>query len=283
MNSRALSLGISPCPNDTFIFYGLLHGQVETGALRFDPIHLEDVETLNQWALTGRLDVSKISIPAFARVCREYVLLTSGGAMGRKCGPLLVCRRGEAPDLRTARIALPGELTTAATLLTLYAPACANTFATRFDTIMPMIADGRADCGVIIHESRFTYPEYGLELIADLGQWWEQQHNLPLPLGGICVRRSLGTEAASQIEQCIRASIRWALSHPESTWSYIKQHAQEMTPGVIQGHIALYVNDYSVHLDNEGKEAVATFLRLGRKKGLLPEEHQPCFWEQGTP
>lgn len=267
-----LSIGFSPCPNDTFIFYALMHGRVETAGQLFAPEILADVETLNEWALEGRLDVTKISFPALGRVLDEYVLLEAGGALGRGCGPLVVAGRDlSEAELAGATVAIPGRLTTAAMLLALFAPECRKLKIMRFDQIMPSIASGVVDAGVIIHESRFTYQRHGLILLQDLGAWWEDLSGLPLPLGGIAARKSLGEPALRAIEQAIRASIRWAFARPLDCMPYISRHARELDPEVIREHIGLYVNEFSLDFGNEGRMAIADFLRRGREASILPE------------
>lgn len=266
-----LSIGYSPCPNDTFIFYGLTHGEVTVAGVEFEPEVLADVETLNQWAQAGRLDVTKLSFPALGLVLDQYVLLGAGAALGRGCGPLLVARQHiRLEELSEKTIAIPGRLTTAAMLLQLFAPQCAHLAEMRFDEIMPAVASGDADCGVIIHESRFTYHRMGLVLLTDLGAWWEQTSGLPIPLGGIAARRTLGKEVIAKIEAGIRESIRFAYAHPDRCLGYIRQHAREIEEGIIADHIGLYVNRYSENLGTEGLAAVEAFFKEGRKRGLLP-------------
>jgi 1,4-dihydroxy-6-naphthoate synthase len=277
---RPLSLGFSPCPNDTFIFYALMHGHVEAPELRFAPETLADVESLNEWALEGRLDVTKLSFHALGHVLDEYVLLNSGGALGRGCGPLLVAgRRMELSELAGGTVAIPGRLTTAAMLLRLFAPACPKPEVMRFDRIMPAIAAGDIDAGVIIHESRFTYRQHGLVLLQDLGAWWEELSGLPIPLGGIAARRSLGEPVLQAIERAIRASIRWAFAHRLKCLPYIRSHARELEPDVINDHIALYVNDFSIDYGAGGRQAIAEFLRRGRQAAILPAG-EPLFQDE---
>jgi len=274
-----LTIGYSPCPNDTFIFHALLHGVVgrESG-LRFAPEVLADVETLNEWAMAGRLDVTKLSFHALGHVLDEYVLLDAGSALGRGCGPLLVARQPLArAALHEKKIAIPGRYTTAAMLLRLFAPQCDNLVVMRFDRIMPAVAAGEVDAGVIIHESRFTYPQHGLALIQDLGQWWEGETGLPIPLGGIVARRSLGDEVIAAVARLVAASVRRAFAHPDESRAYIRQHAQELDDRVTRDHISLYVNDFSRRLGEEGRAAVAEFFRRGRAAGVLPDGRDDWF------
>jgi len=265
-----LTLGYSPCPNDTLIFYALVHGRVSLGHVSFAPPVHADVETLNLWALQGRLDVSKLSFHALGHVLDRYVLLAAGAALGRGCGPLVVTRPGRQPDLARSSIAIPGEYTTAAMLLRLYAPQARNLQVLPFDRIMEAVARGEADGGVIIHESRFTYQEHGLVCLRDLGQWWEEETGLPIPLGCIAARRSLAENVRQEIEGGIRESLLWARANPQECMAYIRAHAQEMSATVLQSHIGLYVNEHSQDIGEEGRAAVTELLRRGREAGIFP-------------
>jgi 1,4-dihydroxy-6-naphthoate synthase len=266
-----LTIGFSPCPNDTFIFCALIHGKVRAADLTFAPPALADVETLNEWALAGRLDVTKLSFHALGHVLDRYTLLNGGAALGRGCGPLLVARPGvDLAGLAAGKVAIPGRFTTAAMLLRLFAPECSTPVIMRFDQIMPALAAGEVDAGVIIHESRFTYQQHGLTLLLDLGAWWENLTGLPIPLGGIAARRSLGEDRLRIIEEAIRASVRWGFAQPGACLPYIRQHAQELDDQVIGDHIGLYVNSFSEDLGPEGRAAIEEFLRRGREAGILP-------------
>ncbi|MBU1140370.1 MAG: 1,4-dihydroxy-6-naphthoate synthase [Proteobacteria bacterium] len=268
-----LSIGYSPCPNDTYIFYGLTHGKVALPNVELAPPLLEDVETLNSWAMAKKLDITKLSFHALGHVLDEYCVLSAGSALGRGCGPLLVARPGfDQASLATSRIAIPGRLTTAALLFRMYSPASEQLLEMRFDEVMTAVTRGDVDVGVIIHESRFTFAEHGLVCLQDLGQWWEETSGHPIPLGCIAARRSLGKEHICRIDQAIRDSILWADKHPEECLPYIREHAQEMDQQVMQSHIGLYVNDYSKDLGREGMAAVEAFLRLGREAGILPAQ-----------
>ncbi len=276
MSDIVLSLGYSPCPNDTYIFNGLAHGRTPMAGARFSAPLLEDVETLNDWALQGRLDVTKLSFHALGHVLNRYALLRAGAALGRGCGPLLIAGSGDKPaDMDQWRIAVPGAYTTAAMLLRLYRPDCVNLRVLRFDRIMAAIANGEVDAGVIIHESRFTYQQFGLQCVQDLGLWWEQTTGLPIPLGCIAARKTLPEQLRAEIEAAIAASIRWADAHPAEGWTYIREHAQEMAPEVINSHIGLYVNQYSRDLGEEGLHAVRELLRRGADAGLFPGISDP--------
>jgi 1,4-dihydroxy-6-naphthoate synthase len=274
---QQLSLGYSPCPNDTFIFYALVHGKVAFPGFRINE-QLEDVETLNQLALSGQLDLTKVSYHAFGHLRDEYALLHSGGALGRGCGPLVIAREPcEMSQLRGRKIAIPGELTTANLLLQLYGEGFDNCIAMPFDQVMPAIKQGEVDAGIIIHESRFTYQQQGFANILDLGAWWEEDSGCPIPLGGILARRSLGNDAITAIDRALRSSIEYAYANTQETQSYIKCHAQELDEQVINSHIDLYVNDYSLDLGASGIAAVETLLRRAQERGLIPLSVQPLF------
>jgi len=266
-----VTLGYSPCPNDTYIFYALTHGLIPLPDVQLAAPLLEDVETLNSWAVEKKLDITKLSFHALGHVLDEYCVLSAGAALGRGCGPLLVAKPGFDPAfLDDARIAIPGSLTTAALLFRMYSPKATNLVVMRFDEIMGAVASGRVDAGVIIHESRFTYAEHGLNCLQDLGTWWEETSGHPIPLGCIAARRSLGKERIEQIDRAIHESIVWADEHPGECLPYIQQYAQEMDQQVMQNHIDLYVNQYSKNLGPEGMAAIESFLLLGRKAGILP-------------
>ena len=280
MNSTSspLSLGYSPCPNDTFIFCRL----VEELRQRQDPFFLEpvleDVETLNLWAMEGRLDITKLSFHAAAHLLDSYCILSTGSALGRGCGPLLVGREqsGTTP-LEKKRIAIPGRYTTAALLFQMYSPQTTDLVEMRFERIIDAVSSGEVDGGVIIHESRFTYRRFGLICLQDLGQWWEDVFNLPIPLGCIAAKKSLGDEVISEAERRIRKSLEWARSHPDQCYPYIKAYAQETEDAVIDQHIGLYVNDFSIDLGEEGRRAVGTFIEEGRRRNVLPHHPGPLF------
>ena len=274
-----LSLAYSPCPNDTYIFYALAHGRSDTSGLRFAEPLLEDVETLNHWAMEHRLDVTKLSFHALGHVLDDYCLLRSGSALGRGCGPLLVAGK-KLKDLSGKRIAIPGRFTTAALLFRMYAPACSDLIEMRFDLIMEAIRDGSVDAGVIIHEGRFTYEQMGLVCLQDLGQWWEETTGYPIPLGGIAAMRNLGMEQIRRIDGAIRSSLEFARAHPDQCLPYIRSYSQELEEEVVKSHIDLYVNDFSLDLGKDGLAAVAEFLRRGRDVGILPQTVMPLLAEE---
>lgn len=272
---KQLSIGFSPCPNDTFIFCGLVNEKIPLDGWSVRTPFLEDVETLNEWAMQGRLDITKLSFHALGYVLDKYVLLHAGAALGRGCGPLLVAGRNiPADSFAGMKVAVPGKYTTAAMLLKLYAPAWKDIVMLRFDEIMPAIESGRVDCGVIIHESRFTYESRGLMLIADLGSWWEKRTGYPIPLGGIVARRTLDSDLIAKVDRAIRESVLWAHKNVLSVRPYVKKYAQELDDAVINEHIALYVNPFSENLGEEGAAAIEFFMQQGRQAGILPEFHQ---------
>ena len=265
-----LTLGYSPCPNDTFIFYALAKGKIDCGGLQFREI-LEDVETLNRMAGRAELDITKVSFHALAHLRDSYLLLCSGGALGRGCGPLVVTREMyDMETLRTKKIAIPGKLTTAFLLLQLYDPALRDRVVEMpFHLIVDAVKNREVDAGLIIHESRFTYQSAGLVSILDLGSWWERLTGLPIPLGGIIAKRSLGHDLVRNVSSCIRRSIEFAFENPSEPKGYIKSHAQELDDRVIEQHIGLYVNDYSLALGDEGINAIREFFRLAEDRGLI--------------
>ena len=271
-----ISLGYSPCPNDTYIFYGLVHGKID-GVPRCREI-LEDIETLNRMAMAGKLDMTKISFHAFAFMRDRYCLLHSGGALGRGCGPLVIASESLDPrDLLGKRIAIPGKLTTAALLLRLFNPALDDLVAMPFHEIMEATQRGDVDAGVIIHESRFTYPDYGLHKVIDLGEWWEGTTGHPIPLGGILARRDLGKEKIQLIDRSLCASVQYAHSNPDAVKNYIRQHAQEMDEAVMQQHIDLYVNDYTLDYGTDGEAALVDLFQRAEEAGIVPQSDQPLF------
>lgn len=276
---KTLSLGYSPCPNDTFIFYALVHGKIDTGDLQFKEILL-DVETLNQMAVKGELDITKVSYNAFGNLREDYCLLRSGGALGRGCGPLLVTRsrKPEAGSLKNKKIAIPGELTTAYLLLQLYDPdAKKNIKVMPFNMIMDAVKKGEVDAGLIIHESRFTYKSYGLEKVIDLGEWWEKETGLPIPLGCIIAKRSMGKDLIHKIDGLIKKSILYAMNNKDEPKKYIKEHSQELEDSVIEQHINLYVNDYSIDIGEDGIKAVQALFDMADERGIIKKSSMPIF------
>lgn len=275
--TQTLTIGYSPCPNDTFIFYALIHGRVKVQGIEFRE-QLEDVETLNRMALAGRLDITKISYHALGHLREQYALLRSGSALGRGCGPLIVAKPGTGlADLKRGMIAIPGRLTTAFLLLRLYDPSIENVQAMTFDRIMDAVATGQATAGLIIHESRFTYQRHGLEKLLDLGEWWEGHSGLPIPLGGILGKRSLGADVLPRVEAGIRESLLYARTHAREVMDYCRKHSQEMDERVMQSHIELYVNDFSIDLGEEGLRAVRRLFDEAEASGIFPRSDKPLL------
>jgi len=268
-----LSLGISPCPNDTFIFHALLSGLAPSPET-IQP-RLQDVEELNSLAINGVLDVTKLSVGVLPFVLDEYVILRSGGALGFGVGPLLVAREPLCvEDCRDLPIAVPGRFTTASLLLELHGAFQGPKKEMVFDQVMPAVAAAECPCGVIIHEGRFTYREKGLHKVLDLGEWWEEQYKTPLPLGVIVARRSLGKERITALEAAICRSLRCARLSPESCWDFVRRHAQEMDAEVIEQHIATFVTAFSLALGPDGEAAVSMLVRKAAAlagKDVLPE------------
>lgn len=277
---RTLTLGYSPCPNDTFIFYALVHGRIDTDGLIFKEV-LEDVETLNQMARQARLDITKVSFHAFAHLRGSYCLLRSGGALGKGCGPLVVAREEyDMKDLRGKTIAIPGDLTTAFLLLRVFDPALKDRVRVMpFHRVIDAVKRGDADAGLIIHESRFTYRGEGLRQVIDLGEWWEKETSLPIPLGCIIARRELGSVLVQKTDALIRASLSYAFNNRDETKTYIKSHAQELEDSVIDRHIQLYVNAYSLDIGEDGTRAVQELFRRASEQGIVPPSSQPLFVE----
>jgi 1,4-dihydroxy-6-naphthoate synthase len=270
-----ISLGFSPCPNDTFIFYVLAHKKIEMDVEFFEI--LRDVETLNRMAFHNELDVTKASFHAFGFLREDYCLLHSGSALGRGCGPLIVAKKKiQYAELSRKSIAIPGKMTTAYLLLQLFNPEIKNIVEMPFDRIMNAVSLGTVDAGLIIHESRFTYPSYNLVKLVDLGEWWEEETGLPIPLGGIFAKRKLGAAAIRKIDSLIKKSIGYAYRNPEETREYIKSNAQELDDDVIDQHIRLYVNDYTLEI-GDGVAAVEKLLRCAEKSGLIPHSDKPVF------
>ena len=252
---RELTFGYSPCPNDTFAFHALAHGLVDA-PFRVRPVLL-DIEELNRRAHRGEFDLTKLSVGAFAGVGDAYRLLRSGAALGKGVGPLVVARTPMTlADAVRTRVAIPGRETTAYRLLRLAAPSLGDVVELRYDRILRAVADGEVDAGLIIHESRFTYQEHGLRKVIDLGDWWEQETGLPVPLAGICARADLPDDVVSAAERAIRASVEYAFAHRDASRAYVQANAQEMSPEVQAQHIALYVNEFSVDVGEEGLRAI---------------------------
>jgi 1,4-dihydroxy-6-naphthoate synthase len=275
--STRLSLAYSTCPNDTFAFYGLANGHVMCPDISFQ-ISLADVETLNQAARNRVYDITKLSFAAMGNLRSSYWLLKSGAALGRGCGPLIVARPGcSLASLSESAIVVPGMDTTACLLMGLYLGKPPKAFPMTFDLIMPEVSKGNFDYGVIIHEGRFTYPDYGLVSIMDLGLWWEQKTGLPVPLGCIAAAKNLELDVVKKVQKAISDSISFAFAHPDQTVPYVKQHAQEMAPEVIQQHIELYVNEFTLNIGAEGILAIETLFSMAQESGLILPDSSPLF------
>jgi len=272
-----LSLGFSPCPNDTFIFDALLHGKVDTEGLTFDP-YIADVEDLNQRAFRNELAITKLSYHAFAFLLDQYALLEAGSALGNKVGPLLIAKQPmDKAAIQNARIAIPGKYTTANFLLSLAYPQAQEREEMLFSDIEDAVLDGRVDAGLIIHENRFTYQDKGLVKLMDLGEYWESTTEMPIPLGGIVVQRSLPKEVQQAVNRVMQRSVAFAFDHPEASKDFVKQHAQEMEETVMYKHIKLYVNAFTKQLGIEGRAAVQRLFDIAMAKGVIPNSELPIF------
>ena len=250
-----LTFGHSPCPNDTFAFHALTHGLVEAPCT-ITPVLL-DIEELNRRALSGEFHITKLSVGAFAGVGDRYRLLRSGAALGHGVGPLVVARAPMSlAEAARGRVAIPGRETTAYRLLRLAASSLTDVTEMRYDRILNAVEHGDVDAGLIIHESRFTYQDHGLVKIADLGEWWEHEMHLPVPLAGICVRSDIDQATAVALERSIRESVQYAFDHPDASRAYVRAHAQEMSDAVCDEHIKLYVNAHSLDIGDEGLRAI---------------------------
>lgn len=280
-----LSLGFSPCPNDTFIFDAMIHQKIDTEGLSFEVV-FDDVETLNQKAFRADLDITKLSYHAYAYLTENYVLLHSGSALGFGVGPLLIRNKNEyssldmeslRPQASNLRIGIPGKYTTANFLLSIAFPEAKNKIEMKFSEIESALLNNQIDLGVIIHENRFTYQDKGLKKIIDLGEYWEDLTHGPIPLGGIMIKRNLPEEIKQKVNRIIRRSVEYAFDHPDSGFDFIRSLSQEMSTEVIKKHIELYVNKFSIDLDELGRKAVENFFKEAHKVGIIPETKQNLF------
>jgi len=274
-----LTLGFSPCPNDTFIFDAMVHGKVDTEGLEFS-YYLADIEELNRKAFTGKPDITKISSFAYAFAARNYMILNSGSALGFNNGPLLVSK-GEinTASLATARIAIPGRYTTANMLFSIAWPEAVNKKEYLFSEIEDAVLRGEADAGLIIHESRFTYEKKGLRKIADMGEFWEKLSGLPIVLGMIVINRRIPSETTLAVNRVIQRSVEFALRDPAASQGFVSENAREMGRDVMRKHIELYVNKFTVNLGQEGRKAVTELYRIAAGKGIIPVLPQQIFPE----
>jgi 1,4-dihydroxy-6-naphthoate synthase len=275
-----LSLGFSPCPNDTFIFDAMIHGKIDTEGLEFEVV-MADVEELNRLAFAGDLDVTKLSYHAFAHLLDTYSLLDAGSALGNNCGPLLIAKKPMTPDqVNKAKIAIPGKYTTANFLLGLAYPNAQNKEEQLFSDIETAVLEEAVGAGLIIHENRFTYEEKGLVKIQDLGEFWEQTTGLPIPLGGIVAKKELPLAALEKINRVLARSVAFAFDNPQESLPFIKDHAQEMEEEVMYAHIGLYVNEYTRDLGDNGKKAVRYLFEMARKNQLIDMDGKTVFWDE---
>ncbi len=276
-NIQQLTLGFSPCPNDTFIFDAMVHNKIDCQNLNFKT-ELADVEKLNQKAFSSELDITKLSFFAYGFLSDRYQLLDSGSALGKGVGPLLVSKRTFLnPAAEIKSVAIPGKYTTANFLFSLFYPHIKQKKEMVFSSIEAAVLSGEVDAGVIIHENRFTYEKKGLKKIADLGTEWEKETNMPIPLGGIAVRRSLPEEVKSTINSIVRQSIEFAFANPESSANYVREHSQEMEENVIRQHIDLYVNESSISLGQQGQDAIHLLYKKAQDFGLTEKIQEPIF------
>ncbi len=279
-----LSLGFSPCPNDCFIFDALIHQKIDTEGLQFEVV-MEDVENLNRRAFSAlhasqndALDITKLSYHAYAHLTSPYVLLDSGSALGTNCGPLFISKKTiDLNEISKLRIAIPGKYTTANFLLSLAFPNAINKSEVLFSEIEQLLLEEKFDAGVIIHENRFTYAQKGLKKIMDLGAYWETQTTMPIPLGGIVMKKNLPPEILKKVNRIVRRSVEFAFNEPTSSADFVKKHAQEMSAEVRNKHIALYVNNYTIDLGETGKKAVELLFNKAIELGIIAKIHQPIF------
>lgn len=272
-----LKLCFSTCPNDTFMFDALVNGKIDTKDFSFD-VHLADIDELNRLAFEGLPDITKISFNAFAKVSDKYQLLSAGSALGSGVGPLVVSRRLIYPDeVKDVKIAIPGLDTTANMLFSIAFPDARNKKVYLFSEIEEAILSNEVDAGLIIHENRFTYEKLGLKKIIDLGEYWELQTKLPIPLGGIAVKRNLPEKVKTQINQIMKSSVEYAFAHPKETYTYVRKYAQSMDEEVMYKHIQLYVNKYSVDLGDDGRNAINELFVRTHQLNLIPKVNENIF------
>lgn len=272
-----LTLGFSPCPNDTFIFDAMVHGKIDTEGLEFSTI-ISDVEELNNLAFKGEIDITKLSYFAFTSVSEQFRLLSAGSALGYKNGPLLISRHKIYPDeINDLRIAIPGENTTANLLLSIAYPKVKEKKPYLFSLIEEVVLSGEMDAGLIIHENRFTYQKKGLKKILDLGEYWETLTEMPIPLGGIVVNRKLSVPVQQKINRVMKRSVEFAFENPKTTWNFVKKHAQSMEDSVIESHINLYVNQFTRNLGDKGKQAITILYEKAFEKGIIKEVGDDIF------
>ncbi len=272
-----LSLGFSPCPNDTYIFDAMVHGKIDTEGLAFDMV-LGDVEMLNQKAFAGELAITKLSYHAVAYLTDTYRLLDAGSALGNNCGPLLIAKNAKSREaIATGTIAIPGKYTTANFLLSYAFPEVQHKVEMVFSDIEDAVLAGDVDAGLIIHENRFTYAQKGLVRLLDLGEHWESTTGMPIPLGGIAIRRDLPIDVQHKVNRVLQRSVQFAFDHPSAALPFVRAHAQEMDEAVMYQHIALYVNDYTLHLGERGRAAVQHLFDVVARQQIVPPKQQALF------
>ncbi|MCC7349248.1 MAG: ABC transporter substrate-binding protein [Phycisphaerales bacterium] len=274
MDTQLLRLGHSPDPDDAFMFYGLAKDLIPTGRYRFEHI-LQDIQTLNQRAMKGELEITAISIHAYPYVADQYALTSCGSSMGDQYGPMVVARQPmKLEELRGKKIAIPGKLTTAFLALQLCIGKAGEAFdfeVVHFDQIPAFVRDGKADAGLIIHEGQLTYAQSGLHLLVDLGVWWHQQTALPLPLGGNCIRRNLGQSVMQEVTDILKTSIQFSLDHRKEAVDYALQFGRDLNRKLADEFVGMYVNQWTLDYGPRGREAITKLLQLGAKAGLVPE------------
>jgi 1,4-dihydroxy-6-naphthoate synthase len=264
-----LTLGFSPCPNDTFIFEALVHGRVDTEGIEYDWF-MADVEELNKRALEGSVDITKISFHAYALTAQDYLICDSGSALGRNNGPLVISRHKMYPDeLDDALIAIPGRYTTASLLFSIFWPRASRKREYLFSDIPAAVLSGEVDAGVIIHETRFTYETMGLKKVADTGEYWERLTSMPVPLGGIVIKREVDDDVAVRVDRSIRRSIEYANTNPSASVDFVRKNAQEIDASVMDEHISLYVNSFSLSLGQEGRAAIERLYAVAIEKKVI--------------
>ena len=278
LSMQNFRVGLSPCPNDTFMFDALLHNKINLENCVFTPV-MEDVQQLNERAMRADLEITKMSFFAYTKVANEYKILNAGSALGKNCGPILISKKpiDKDADLSHLKVCIPGANTTANLLLSIFYPQLKNKTAILFSDIETALLNGDYDAGLIIHENRFTYKQKGLHKIVDLGEAWQQDTGYHIPLGCIVVKRSMEEAVQKKIDKLLQKSVKYAFSHPDSVMKYVRQHAQEMDETVMKQHIVLYVNNYSIDLGLQGKTAIAQLFKKGQEAGLIGELPDDIF------
>ncbi len=275
-----LSIAFSTCPNDTFIFDAMVNGRIDTEGIEYVPI-VADIEELNERAIATSYDITKMSFYAFGFVIDQYAVLPYGNALGRGVGPVLVAREPMTEEqIQKARIAIPGKYTTANFILGLAYPKVKETVPMLFSAIENAVLSGEADAGLLIHENRFTYEDKGLVKIADLGTYWEDQMDMPIPLGGIGIRRFLPRTIQDKVLRAVKNSIEYAFKNPDDSAAFIKRYADTPDPDIVKKHIALYVNEYTRELDSTGREAIRSLFKKAREKELIPPYVPSIFFDE---